>query len=162
MEIKIGPSGNGQFLTYVTLALFLIVIPLSEGIIKRCYSCMSRGELGNCKDPFPANGTAKPINGEEPQLLRGVETIPCASGWCIKRMEGGSTFKEDDYGVATRRLCLQRQPSDGEERCATITQGGKKIFACFCKGDLCNSAPFKWAPSAVLTFVLVICARLLQ
>ena len=66
------------------------------GVLKRCYSCRSRGELGNCKDPFPANGTAKPTAvGEEPKLLRGVETIPCASGWCIKLMEGGSTFKDD-------------------------------------------------------------------
>ncbi|XP_059486653.1 uncharacterized protein LOC132203138 [Neocloeon triangulifer] len=161
MEIKIGPSGSINFLI-LTLFVFLSSVHFTQGIIKRCYSCRSRGELGNCKDPFPVNGTAKPtVKGEEPQLLRGVETIPCASGWCSKMMEGGSTFKDDDYGIATHRMCLQRQPSDGEERCAYITRNNRKVFACFCQGDLCNSAPLNWAPNMIMTFAIVISARLL-
>ncbi|KAF4529206.1 hypothetical protein B566_EDAN011452, partial [Ephemera danica] len=113
----------------VIVFIFLVQLHSSKGLLKRCYSCRSRGELGNCKDPFPANGTAVPtLEGAEPQMLRGVESVPCASGWCGKMLEGGSTFKDD-------------APSDSEERCAYIKRNSRKVFACFCKGDLCNSAP---------------------
>lgn len=42
--------------------------------------------------------------------------------------------------MATERMCLQRPPSDGKERCSkTFYSNRKKTFyMCFCKGDLCN------------------------
>lgn len=59
---------------YVQVLLFII------GILRRCVSCRSRGELGSCKDPFTMNTTAIKIE-------KGVETIPCVSGWCGKIIE---------------------------------------------------------------------------
>nr|CAD7403735.1 unnamed protein product [Timema cristinae] len=103
------------------------------GILKRCFACRSRGDLGSCKDPFKFNSTLA-------QDERGLEAVPCASGWCGKFMEGGTTFKDDDYGVATQRMCLQRAPNDNEERCAYTVWGNKKVYMCFCQGDLCNTA----------------------
>ena len=43
-----------------------------------------------------------------------------------------------EHDAATERTCLQRGPDDGEERCAYTTMDYKKVFICFCKGDLCN------------------------
>ncbi|GIY42796.1 protein quiver [Caerostris darwini] len=72
--------------------------------IRRCYSCRSRGELGDCKDPFEYNATV--IDD-----IKGVEATPCASGWCAKIIEG----ETDDFDTATERMCVQRPPADGEE-----------------------------------------------
>lgn len=59
------------------------------GLIKRCYQCRSRGELGSCKDPFRYN--ASHVDTEP-----GVTTVPCASGWCGKVIEGDTgAFRED-------------------------------------------------------------------
>lgn len=58
----------------VKVLLFII------GILRRCVSCRSRGELGSCKDPFTMNTTAI-------KMEKGVETIPCVSGWCGKIIE---------------------------------------------------------------------------
>lgn len=60
-----------------------------QGLIKRCYQCRSRGELGSCKDPFRFN--ASHVEAEP-----GVSTVPCASGWCGKVIEGETgAFRED-------------------------------------------------------------------
>lgn len=60
-----------------------------SGLIKRCYQCRSRGELGSCKDPFRFN--ASHVEAEP-----GVSTVPCASGWCGKVIEGETgAFRED-------------------------------------------------------------------
>lgn len=60
-----------------------------SGLIKRCYQCRSRGELGSCKDPFRFN--ASHVDTEP-----GVTTVPCASGWCGKVIEGDTgAFRED-------------------------------------------------------------------
>lgn len=45
-----------------------------------------------------------------------------------------------EYGVATQRICLQRGPSDSEDRCAYTKWNYRKVLMCFCKGDLCNNA----------------------
>lgn len=45
-----------------------------------------------------------------------------------------------EYGVATQRVCLQRGPSDSEDRCAYTKWNYRKVLMCFCKGDLCNSS----------------------
>ena len=118
----------------------ILCFGLSSGVIRRCYACRSRGELGDCRDPFftlsnAANNASVEIN------KAGVETPPCASGWCSKILEGvDKSNKDDDYGSATQRDCLQRPPSDGEERCAYVSLNRKKVFMCFCQGDLCNNS----------------------
>ncbi|KAG8227104.1 hypothetical protein J437_LFUL006356 [Ladona fulva] len=118
-----------------TFVFLLIVGSLhtADGLLRRCFTCRSRGDLGTCKDPFTFNSTT--VDGN-----LGVEAVPCASSWCGKILEGGSTFKDDDYGMATQRLCLQRGPSDSEERCAYTEWSHKKVFMCFCQGDLCNAS----------------------
>lgn len=37
-------------------------------------------------------------------------------------------------------MCVQRGPSDSEDRCADTVYNYKKVYMCFCQGDLCNSA----------------------
>lgn len=59
------------------------VCPFSHvftGILRRCVSCRSRGELGSCKDPFIMNST-------QIALEKGVDAVPCVSGWCGKIIE---------------------------------------------------------------------------
>ena len=59
------------------------------GLIKRCYQCRSRGELGSCKDPFR-------YNASHVDTVHGVTAVPCASGWCGKVIEGETgAFRED-------------------------------------------------------------------
>lgn len=99
---------------------------------RRCFACRSRGPLGDCKDQFEFNATTASSYGSSP-----VEVQPCASGWC------GKTIEDEEEGthiMATERMCLQRPPSDGKERCSkTFYSNRKKTFyMCFCKGDLCN------------------------
>lgn len=50
------------------------------GLLRRCVNCRSRGDLGSCKDPFTMNSTAI-------EMEKGVDTVPCASGWCGKIIE---------------------------------------------------------------------------
>lgn len=58
-----------------------------KGLLRRCFQCRSRGELGSCKDPFTWNVTQAE---NEP----GIEAIPCASGWCGKILETENALKE--------------------------------------------------------------------
>ena len=57
-------------------------------LLRRCYSCRSRGELGSCKDPFTFNAT-------DVESEPGLTAIPCASGWCGKVIEGGGAYAAD-------------------------------------------------------------------
>ncbi|XP_017779974.1 PREDICTED: uncharacterized protein LOC108565170 [Nicrophorus vespilloides] len=125
MELKVGIIA----IVFVIFTIFPINI---EGGLKRCYVCRSRGENGSCKDPFTLNATQA---DEE----KGVDTIPCASGWCGKIVETENALKEE-YGVATQRICLQRGPSDSEDRCGQTKWQYRPVLMCFCKGDLCNDA----------------------
>ncbi|XP_032512019.1 uncharacterized protein LOC116766308 [Danaus plexippus] len=119
------------FLCYL---LGLMVLKEVNGLQKRCIKCRSRGELGSCGDPFPTN-----VTESEDQV--GIHVVACPSGWCGKMIEGTTgAFRTDDYGAATQRMCLQRSPSDDEERCAYTMWNHKKVYMCFCTGDLCNSA----------------------
>uniref|UniRef100_A0A0C9QQ49 Qvr_1 protein n=1 Tax=Fopius arisanus TaxID=64838 RepID=A0A0C9QQ49_9HYME len=117
--------------------IFWVLLVLSysgirvDGLLRRCVDCRSRGELGSCKDPFTMNAT---MIESEP----GVDVVPCASGWCGKVIE--SPNLNNEYGTATQRMCLQRGPGDGEERCAYTIKNSKKVWMCFCNGDLCNTA----------------------
>uniref|UniRef100_A0A1B6E2A0 Protein sleepless n=1 Tax=Clastoptera arizonana TaxID=38151 RepID=A0A1B6E2A0_9HEMI len=103
---------------------FFSIQPLLVGaVIKRCFKCRSRSDLGSCKDPFNYN------NASALENVHGVQAIPCASGWCGKVLErGANTFKDEEYGVATERLCLQRGPSDDEERCAPTVLAYTKTY----------------------------------
>jgi len=117
------------------VAVITLINDSANGLIKRCYSCRSRGELGSCKDPFRHNASHV---DKEP----GVTTVPCASGWCGKVIEGETgAFREDDFDMATQRMCVQRGPDDSEDRCANTVYNYKKVFMCFCQGDLCNASP---------------------
>ncbi|BET03471.1 unnamed protein product [Nesidiocoris tenuis] len=120
------------------------VICFVEGGFNRCFQCRSRGELGSCKDPFVHNN-ASALTEEV-----GVKTVPCTSGWCGKILDRGSNaFKDEEYGSATERLCLQRGPNDNEERCAQTIWSHSKVFMCFCQGDLCNGSS-NVTPSAAM------------
>ncbi|NP_001156307.1 protein retroactive precursor [Acyrthosiphon pisum] len=122
----------------VIILLVSILINFSDSVVKRCFSCRSRGDLGSCKDRF------KYTNLTQVSLESGigVEAVPCASGWCGKIIETrNSDAKEQEFDTATQRTCLQRGPSDGEERCDDTMWEYKKVFMCFCHGDLCNNAP---------------------
>ncbi|XP_032673671.1 uncharacterized protein LOC116845270 [Odontomachus brunneus] len=107
----------------------IIMLRESVGSHRRCVSCRSRGELGSCKDPFTMNST-------QITLEKGVEALPCVSGWCGKIIE--SQNLNNEYGTATQRLCFQRGPDDNEERCAYTVWNYKKVYMCLCYGDLCN------------------------
>jgi hypothetical protein len=48
---------------------------------RQCFTCRSRGELGDCRDPFPFNATT---GIGQP----GLKLVPCPSGWCGKTIEG--------------------------------------------------------------------------
>ncbi|XP_063986452.1 uncharacterized protein Rtv [Diachasmimorpha longicaudata] len=116
------------FCTLVVLSCLGISV---NGALRRCVDCRSRGEGGSCKDPFTMNAT---MIESEP----GVDVVPCASGWCGKVIE--SPNLNNEYGTATQRMCLQRGPDDGEERCAYTIKNYKKVWMCFCNGDMCNNA----------------------
>jgi hypothetical protein len=68
-------------------------------------------------------------------------------------------FGDDDFGIATERQCLQRPPSDNQERCAYVKQNHKRKFMCFCKGDLCNSAPWSAGPGLLLLLPALLLLR---
>lgn len=65
-----------------------------SGVLRRCYQCRSRGDLGSCKDPFKLNIT-------QIDDVHGVTAVPCASGWCGKVIESEGTLKEDGKLIIT-------------------------------------------------------------
>ncbi|CAL7936718.1 unnamed protein product [Xylocopa violacea] len=121
---------RAYYLVVVTI-LCLVLLQNAAEASRRCVECRSRGELGSCKDPFTMNAT-------QIEMEKGVDAVPCASGWCSKIIEQHGLNNE--YGTATQRLCLQRGPDDGEERCAHTVWNYKKVYMCLCLGDLCNGA----------------------
>ncbi|XP_065295306.2 UPAR/Ly6 domain-containing protein rtv [Dermacentor albipictus] len=128
-----GASKRRLGLAPLSLAAMLAVVLLPSLVEGRrtshCYVCRSRGQLGDCRDPFPYNETT--VEG-----VRGVEASPCASKWCGKLVEG----RDEDFDLATERMCLQRPPDDLEERCAETLYQNRRVYMCFCRGDLCNGA----------------------
>merc|ERR1712117_205926 len=129
----------------VMVAAMVGVVHVVDGqakihIQRRCYVCRSRGELGDCRDQFIPPEPLPPGTPVQAHDKSVVEE-PCSSGWGLKILEGrDKNFGDDDFGIATERQCLQRPPSDNQERCAYVKQNHKRKFMCFCKGDLCNSA----------------------
>lgn len=122
----------------VTTAFILMLAEIRpvEARFKRCFTCRSRGALGDCRDPFTLNSTT--FDGQT-NIKSSIEATPCASGWCAKIIE-------NDFGdsiAATERSCMTRPPTDNEERCSeTIFENhrDRKVFLCMCYGDLCNAA----------------------
>ncbi|XP_057333688.1 uncharacterized protein LOC130672917 [Microplitis mediator] len=135
-----------KWIVCFTVALSILGFKNVDGLLRRCVNCRSRGELGSCKDPFTTNITL--IEKEH-----GVEAIPCASGWCGKIIE--SPNLNNEYGTATQRMCLQRGPDDGEERCAYTMKNYKNVYMCFCRGDLCNSSTTV-TPNIICIIALII------
>lgn len=56
--------------------------------------------------------------------------------------------------MATQRMCVQRGPSDSENRCANTIYNHKKVFMCFCQGDLCNGSTRISSPFVLLGTLL--------
>ena len=90
------------------------------------------------RDPFYVTGNSSTLESKS----HGVKTLPCASGWCQKILEDldKAHTLDESYGGATQRDCLQRPPSDNTERCAFVKLNHKRVYMCFCQGDLCNAA----------------------
>jgi hypothetical protein len=121
----------------------------THAVVHRCFACRSRGEQGDCRDPFFLSSSANASSDAEAADVSlsvleskraGVDVLPCASGWCSKVLEGADKSFKDDFGSATERDCMKWPPSDGKERCAFIKWHRKQVYMCFCKGDLCNGA----------------------
>nr|XP_023029801.1 uncharacterized protein LOC111517770 [Leptinotarsa decemlineata] len=147
---------NTNTIIFKILVIIILYFITHSNALQRCFLCRSRGELGSCKDSFSVNVT-KVENKQE----IGIETIPCASGWCGKIVESENSAKEE-YGVATQRICLQRGPSDSEDRCAYTKWNYKRVLMCFCKGDLCNSSPgIKVNQSLLFSLVVIFFMRLI-
>ncbi|XP_004518788.1 uncharacterized protein LOC101454373 [Ceratitis capitata] len=127
-------------------SLLLLYAQISNGLLRRCYQCRSRGDLGSCKDPFTFNAT-------DVESEPGVSAVPCASGWCGKVIEGGGAYATDDYDQAIQRMCVQRGPDDNQDRCANTVYNYKKVYMCFCQGDLCNTGSY--TSGNLLRFIMV-------
>merc|ERR1712183_1043071 len=128
---------------------------------RRCFTCRSRGERGDCRDPFEV--PEEPEGAERRESVnRAVSQIPCSTGWCSKKVEGlDKNFGDNDYGIATERQCMERAPSDNQERCAFVKHNHKQVYMCFCKGDLCNVGHRQDSPP-LLVALLVITGLALQ
>ena len=113
---------------------------------RRCFTCRSRGERGDCRDPFTPPDPDLEENRRQ-TVNTAVEEIPCSTGWCSKVgpavlqyedliimsdpqvLEGlDKNFGDNDYGIATERQCMERAPSDNQERCDFVQLGLKKVL----------------------------------
>ncbi|XP_011646450.1 uncharacterized protein LOC105433061 [Pogonomyrmex barbatus] len=134
----------------IIATIWIIALQECAGIFRRCVSCRSRGDLGSCKDPFTMNST-------QITLEKGVDAVPCVSGWCGKIIE--SQNLNNEYGTATQRLCFQRGPDDNEERCAYTVWNYKKVYMCLCYGDLCNGTTRTTITSRFLITIAICLTR---
>jgi len=132
----------------ISCVVLAVIVPLCSAITTRCFLCNSRGQLGDCKDPFTHNSTSfRDLPGKP------VGVLSCPSGWCRKQME--IVIGPNKHGIATERHCLQIPPPDNEERCAKVTIQNKPTLLCFCRGDLCNSAQRLGTKSATERMTLI-------
>ncbi|KAL5275342.1 hypothetical protein ACFFRR_001317 [Megaselia abdita] len=139
----------------ILFCILIHIVSFTNALLRRCFQCRSRGELGSCKDPFRFNAT-------EVEDEHGLATTPCASGWCGKVIEGGGTYSADDFDMAIQRMCVQRGPDDNEDRCAYTVYNSRKVFMCFCQGDLCNAGSSFTASKSmfvILTSLLYLYSR---
>ena len=121
-------------MSMMILMTSLFMAEAQQESYRRCYTCRSRGEMGDCKDTF---SPPPPFNASNPDasLVRHVKENPCYSGWCYKQIDGEIG---DSSNTAMERGCMVRKPSDGKERCAYVMKIYKRVFICFCQGDQCN------------------------
>merc|ERR1712080_724501 len=104
-----GGMGTGA-LVLVAATMVLDTVAGQTQLLRRCYVCRSRGELGDCRDTFIP---PPPTDPGIPVQVKPVAEEPCSSGWCLKILEGvDKNFSDDDFGIATERQCMQRAPSD--------------------------------------------------
>ena len=50
---------------------------------RRCFTCRSRGERGDCRDPFTPPDPDTEENRRQ-TVNTAVEEVPCSTGWCSK------------------------------------------------------------------------------
>ena len=80
--------GSGFQILIIFFVLDVVVVGGQESVRdnrpkrRRCFTCRSRGEKGDCRDPFI------PPEIEEENRRQSVNTavaeIPCSTGWCSK------------------------------------------------------------------------------
>ena len=80
--------GSGFQILIICFVLDVLVVGGQESVRdnrpkrRRCFTCRSRGEKGDCRDPFI------PPEIEEENRRQSVNTavaeIPCSTGWCSK------------------------------------------------------------------------------
>ena len=51
---------------------------------RRCFTCRSRGERGDCRDPFTLPEELEEGAQRRESVNRAVAQIPCSTGWCSK------------------------------------------------------------------------------
>ena len=126
--------------------IFWILFPDSNDNLMDQLLRFVTGSNDKGRDPFWWNTTT--VNNNP-----AVEMSPCASGWCGKAVEG----TDGDHLQATERMCLQRPPTDGQERCSETFYENRRhpIFMCFCRGDLCNGSRSINSQSLIITVSLI-------
>lgn len=73
-----------------------------------------------------------------------------------KRIQINPVLLYPDYDLALQRMCVQRGPDDNMDRCADTIYNHKKVFMCFCQGDLCNAAVGQRALVPIVTMLMPI------
>ena len=82
VEMRRGRAAGSVALA-LAVAVAVLVAPAAS-VVRKCFSCRSRGPLGDCRDPFYLSANSTIIESKK----SGVETPPCSSGWCRKVIEG--------------------------------------------------------------------------
>ena len=104
------------------------------------------------------------IKNKDWALLQNSVLLQCCTNTLLpsQKVEGlDKNFGDNDYGIATERQCMERAPSDNQERCAFVKHNHKQVYMCFCKGDLCNAGHLH-APSFTLALLAVMTGLALQ
>jgi len=128
------PLLNLIVITTVIFSMFVFDTTSAAKKARRCFNCRSRGELGDCRDPFYLSANSTLVKNSK---KAGVKMLPCSSGWCKKFVGGNQDKLKSDQAIEHERGCLTRGPPDNKPRCFEHDFG----LMCICKGDLCNQAP---------------------
>ena len=56
----------------------------TSSLHRRCFTCRSRGERGDCRDPFTLPEEEEEGAQRRESVNRAVAQIPCSTGWCSK------------------------------------------------------------------------------
>jgi len=138
----------------ILIVLLIPALAYSQSTQRRCYVCRSRGERGDCRDPFVSPAYRLPGLPPVPHNTP-ITELPCSSGWCSKVLDGADKSTIESFDLATQRGCLARGPSDNKERCGNVfvEEQHRDVYMCMCRGDLCNSAPMLPSMSLLSTIV---------